>query len=86
MFGFSHAETTSWSNPVTIAALALSAVLLPSFLALERRAAQPAAAASDRVDRARGGAYASIALAGSAVFPVFLFLTYYMSRTSASRR
>jgi predicted MFS family arabinose efflux permease len=29
-------------------------------------------------DRARGGAYASIALAGSAVFAVFLFLTYYM--------
>jgi predicted MFS family arabinose efflux permease len=29
-------------------------------------------------DRARGGAYATIALAGSAVFAVFLFLTYYM--------
>ncbi len=31
-------------------------------------------------DRARGGAYATIALAGSAVFAVFLFLTYYLQQ------
>jgi predicted MFS family arabinose efflux permease len=31
-------------------------------------------------DRARGGAFATIALAGSAVFAVFLFLTYYMQQ------
>jgi len=31
-------------------------------------------------DRARGGAYASITLAGSGVFAVFLFLTYYMQQ------
>ena len=31
-------------------------------------------------DRARGGAFASIALAGSAIFAVFLFLTYYMQQ------
>ena len=29
-------------------------------------------------DRARGGAYASIALAGAGIFAVFLFLTYFM--------
>ena len=31
-------------------------------------------------NRARGGAYAAIALAGSGVFGVFLFLTYYMQQ------
>ncbi len=37
VFGFSHAETSSWSDPLTIVALTASAVLLTSFVALERR-------------------------------------------------
>jgi predicted MFS family arabinose efflux permease len=32
-------------------------------------------------DRARGGAYVSIALAGSGIFGVFLFLTYYLQQS-----
>ena len=78
VFGFSHAETSSWSNPITVAALAISAVLLTGFVALERRVEHPLLPLHIVRDRARGGAYASIALAGSAVFGVFLFLTYYM--------
>jgi EmrB/QacA subfamily drug resistance transporter len=78
VFGFSHAETSSWSNPITIAALAASAVLLTGFIALERHVEHPLLPLHIVRDRARGGAYASIALAGSAVFGVFLFLTYYM--------
>jgi EmrB/QacA subfamily drug resistance transporter len=78
VFGFSHAETSAWSNPITIAALAVSAVLLTGFIALERRVEHPLLPLHIVRDRARGGAYASIALAGSAVFGVFLFLTYYM--------
>jgi EmrB/QacA subfamily drug resistance transporter len=80
VFGFSHAETSSWSNPITIAALATSAVLLTGFIALERRVEHPLLPLHIVRDRARGGAYASIALAGSAVFGVFLFLTYYMQQ------
>src|SRR5207302_4431210 len=38
VFGFSNAETSSWSDPITIAALASSAVLLTTFVAVERRA------------------------------------------------
>jgi len=80
VFGFSHAETSSWSNPITVAALAISAVLLTGFVALERRVEHPLLPLHIVRDRARGGAYASIALAGSAVFGVFLFLTYYMQQ------
>jgi EmrB/QacA subfamily drug resistance transporter len=80
VYGFSHAETTSWSNPLTIVALAASAVLLSGFVALERRVEHPLLPLRIVWDRARGGAYASIALAGSAVFAVFLFLTYYMQQ------
>jgi EmrB/QacA subfamily drug resistance transporter len=80
VYGFSHAETSSWSSPLTIVALAASAVLLAGFIVLERRVKDPLLPLHIVWDRARGGAYASIALAGSAVFAVFLFLTYYMQQ------
>jgi EmrB/QacA subfamily drug resistance transporter len=80
VYGFSHAETTSWSDPLTIFALAASAVLLTAFLVLERRVAHPLLPLHIIWDRARGGAFATIALAGSAVFAVFLFLTYYLQQ------
>ncbi len=80
VYGFSSAETSSWSAPITIVALALSAVLLTAFVAVERRTAHPLLPLHIVSDRARGGAYATIALAGSAVFAVFLFLTYYLQQ------
>ncbi len=80
VYGFSNAETSSWSNPITIIALAASAVLLSAFVFLERRVEHPLLPLHIVWDRARGGAYATIALAGSAVFAVFLFLTYYMQQ------
>jgi EmrB/QacA subfamily drug resistance transporter len=81
VYGFSNAETTSWADPVTIIALGLSAVLLLGFIAFERRAEHPLLPLHIVLDRARGGAYATIALAGSAVFAVFLFLTYYLQQS-----
>jgi EmrB/QacA subfamily drug resistance transporter len=80
VYGFSHAETTSWSTTGTIVALALSVVLLTAFILIERRASNPLLPIAVIWDRARGGAYASIAVAGSAVFAVFLFLTYYLQQ------
>jgi EmrB/QacA subfamily drug resistance transporter len=80
VYGFSHAETTSWSNTTTVVALAASVVLLSAFVLIERRVANPLLPLHIVWDRARGGAYATIALAGSAIFAVFLFLTYYMQQ------
>ncbi len=80
VFGFSNAETHSWSAPLTIVSLAVSAVLLTSFVLLERRVPSPLLPLHIIWDRARGGAFATIALAGSAVFAVFLFLTYYLQQ------
>ena len=80
VYGFSNAETTSWTNPITVIALGLSALLLVGFIALERRVEHPLLPLHIVRDRARGGAYATIALAGSAVFAVFLFLTYYLQQ------
>ncbi len=81
VLGFSNAETSSWSSPLTIAALSASALLLVSFVILEQRAQHPLLPLHIVWDRARGGAYATIVLVGSAVFAVFLFLTFYMQQT-----
>ncbi len=78
VYGFSNAETTSWHDTVTIIALAVAIVLLVGFVQIERRVAHPLLPLHIIWDRARGGAYASILLAGAAVFGVFLFLTYFM--------
>jgi EmrB/QacA subfamily drug resistance transporter len=80
VYGFSNAETSSWSDPLTIVALTASVLLLTGFIALERRVSHPLLPLHIVWDRARGGAYATIALAGSAVFAVFLFLTYYLQQ------
>jgi EmrB/QacA subfamily drug resistance transporter len=81
VYGFSNAETHSWSAPLTIIALVASVVLLVSFVVIERRTPNPLLPLRIVTDRGRGGAYASIALAGSGVFGVFLFLTYYMQES-----
>ncbi len=78
VYGFSNAETRSWSSPVTIVALAAGVVLLATFIVRERLVTNPLLPLHIVWDRARGGAYASIALVGSGVFAVFLFLTFYM--------
>jgi EmrB/QacA subfamily drug resistance transporter len=80
VFGFSNAETHSWANPVTIISLTASVVLLVAFVAVEGRKANPLLPLHIVRDRARGGAYLSIMLAGAGVFAVFLFLTYYMQQ------
>jgi EmrB/QacA subfamily drug resistance transporter len=78
VYGFSNAETHSWTTPLTIVALAGSMLLLVAFVAVERGKKDPLLPLHIVMDRARGGAYLSILLAGAGVFAVFLFLTYYM--------
>ena len=80
MYGFSNAESDSWGAPLTLVCFAASAVLLTSFVLIERRTDHPLLPLHIVWDRGRGGAYASIALAGSGVFAVFLFLTFYMQQ------
>ena len=78
VFGFSHAETASWSSGLTLASLAAGVVLLAGFALAERRATHPLLPLPVILDRTRGGAYVAVGLAGIAIFGVFLFLTYYL--------
>ncbi len=80
VYGFSSAETRSWSAPATIISLAASVVLLTAFVLIERRASHPLLPLHIVRDRARGASYASILLAGAGVFGAFLFLTYFMQQ------
>jgi EmrB/QacA subfamily drug resistance transporter len=80
VYGFSHAETTSWGDPVTLGALGAGAALLAIFVALERRVAHPLLPLRVVLDRNRGGAYLAVGISGIAMFGVFLFLTYYLQQ------
>ncbi|QEC49757.1 MFS transporter [Baekduia soli] len=80
VFGFSKAETDSWQATATVISLAAGVVLLVAFVLSQQRVDQPLLPLHIVWNRARGGAYASIAIAGSAIFVVFLFLTFFMQQ------
>jgi EmrB/QacA subfamily drug resistance transporter len=81
VYGMAHAESSGWGDPVTLAFLGASAVLLFAFVWLQRRVANPLLPLRVVTDRNRGGSYLAIATAGAGIFGVFLFLTFYMQST-----
>jgi hypothetical protein len=81
VYGFSNAETHSWTATATIASLIASVVLLSAFVVIEHRVKDPLLPLHIVWDRARGGAYLSVLLAAAGVFGVFFFLTYYLQLT-----
>ena len=81
VYGFSHAETTAWTNAFTIAFLVLSVVLLASFAYVESRSAYPLLPLHIVRNRTRGGSLLTMLFASIGVYAVFLFLTYYLQGT-----
>ena len=80
VYGLSHAESTSWTNSVTLGFLGAAGILLAAFVAIERRVANPLLPLRVLNDRARAGSYIAFAVAGAGMFGVFLFLTYYLQQ------
>ncbi len=78
VYGFSNAETQSWTASATIVALVASPIFLTTFVLIERRARHPLLPLHIVLDRGRGGAYLSILLAAAGIFGVFFFLTFFM--------
>jgi hypothetical protein len=78
VYGFANAETHSWSASTTTIAIAARAVLLLAFVGIEARIPEPLLPLDIIRDRARGGAYAAMALAGAGVFSLFLFLSFFL--------
>jgi EmrB/QacA subfamily drug resistance transporter len=81
VFGMARAESDGWGDPVTLAFLGASVVLLVAFVALQRRVANPLLPLRVVTDRDRGGSYLAIATASAGIFGVFLFLTFYLQNT-----
>lgn len=78
VYGFSHAESTSWGNPVTLGFLIGGAALLAVFVWIETRVANPLLPLRIVLDRTRGGSFLTVFVMGIGMFAIFLFLTYYM--------
>ena len=57
--------------------MALAAVLLTSFVLIERSSRHPLLPLRVVLDRNRGGSFIAALLVGIAMFATFLFLTYY---------
>jgi EmrB/QacA subfamily drug resistance transporter len=83
VYGFSNAATHNWHTPSTWGFLVAGVALLVLFAVWQTRAPNPLLPPRIVLDRNRGGAYASMLIASSGMFGVFLFLTYYLQQTLA---
>jgi EmrB/QacA subfamily drug resistance transporter len=80
VYGFSHAQTTSWGNTTTAVALAAGVLLIAAFSLIQRRSEHPLLPLRVVLDRNRGASFLSVGISGAAIFAVFLFLTYYLQQ------
>lgn len=80
VFGFSHAESAGWTAALTLSSLIAGVLLLVAFVVVEQRVSSPLLPLRVVADRSRGTAFAAVAVAGIAMFGVFLFLTYYLQQ------
>ena len=80
VFGFSHAQTTSWGNGTTIGFLVTGVLLLTAFAVIQSRSRNPLLPLRVVTNRNRAASFLSIGIIGAAVFAVFLFLTYYLQQ------
>jgi hypothetical protein len=81
VYGFSNAATHSWHTPATWGFLIAGVLLLAIFGWWESRTREPLLPLRIVLDRNRGAAYLSILIAGSGMFGIFLFVTYYLQQT-----
>jgi EmrB/QacA subfamily drug resistance transporter len=78
VFGFVHAATGGWGNPVTVTAFALGVVLLGGFVLIERGARAPITPLRLFRDRNRVVSYVSRLLLVAGMFGMFFFLTQFL--------
>jgi EmrB/QacA subfamily drug resistance transporter len=81
VFGFSHAETTSWGDTFTIGFLVAGVILLVVFAYFETTVEHPLLPPRVVRNRTRGGSVLAMLFASVGIFGVFLFLTYYLQGT-----
>ncbi|MER5491248.1 MFS transporter [Streptomyces sp. NPDC002490] len=78
VYGFTRAESSDWSDPLTVTMFVSAAVLLLAFVLVEAKVKAPLLPLRVLTDRNRGGVYLALGLAVISMFGLFLFLTYYL--------
>jgi EmrB/QacA subfamily drug resistance transporter len=78
VYGFISAAQEGWSDAWTIASFAAAAVLLATFLLIERRTRQPITPLHLFRDRDRAGSYVIMLALAAALFGMFFFLTLFV--------
>ncbi|MEC3853673.1 MFS transporter [Paenarthrobacter ureafaciens] len=78
VFGFSRAETMGWRHVSTVSSIVAALVLLTTFAIIESRVSSPLLPLHVLLNRNRGSAYLSGALASAVLFTQFLLLSYYL--------
>jgi hypothetical protein len=72
VYGLSHAQTASWTSPLTLAMFAIALLAFVAFAIVERRSSHPLLPLSVVLDRNRGGSYVVVGLGAIAIFAVLL--------------
>jgi EmrB/QacA subfamily drug resistance transporter len=78
IYALSRGTADGWSDAGTLASFAAGAVLVASFLVIERRSRAPMLPSRLVADRNRGGANAVMLLLGLGLLAMFYLLTLYM--------
>jgi EmrB/QacA subfamily drug resistance transporter len=78
VYGFIRSAQEGWSDAWTIASFAAAAVLLATFLLIERRTRQPITPLHLFRDRDRAGSYVIMLALAAALFGMFFFLTLFV--------
>jgi EmrB/QacA subfamily drug resistance transporter len=78
VFGLTSGNTNGWNAPVTLACFAAGAVLLATFVILERNRRAPLVPLGIVRNRSRAGAYTVMLMLGAGMLAMFYLLTLYM--------
>src|SRR5919107_2099124 len=78
VYGFVHAAEAGWGDAVTVGSFSAGVVLLATFVAVGRRAAQPVTPLRLFASRQRAGAYLARMLLVGGMFSMFFFPSQYL--------
>ncbi|MCX3060548.1 MFS transporter [Streptomyces beihaiensis] len=78
VYGFIRAAKDGWSDNLTVTSFGVSVVLLLTFVAIERRTAQPITPLKLFADRNRSGTYAMMLSLAAAMFGMFFFIVLFV--------
>jgi len=78
VLGFVRAATNGWSDPSTLGAFTVGAVLLAAYIVIERRAEEPITPLEVFASRTRSGANVARMLMSAGMMGMFFFLTQFL--------